>query len=188
MFTWPVSSPLVALKTAKLCCQPPCSQPLNSLEFPQKSLILLKVAMLLKHTRIIIFYLILYQNFLSPLYMYVVVELYPNGQHNALLLSLVNFTCSGTGNDISWRVDKQILDDEELESRDIAVYQHPALAGNVSSSLVILASSENDDTSIACFVSGSLGFSYDDVVLHVKSRIVVCLYTLFNIEFVFFNE
>ena len=115
-------------------------------------------------------------------------ELYPNGQYNALLLSWVNFTCSGTGNDVSWRVDKQTLNDEELESRDITVHQHPAPSGNVSSSLVILASSENDDTDIACFVSGSLGFSYDYVVLHVKSKIVVCLYCLFNIEFVFCKE
>ena len=115
-------------------------------------------------------------------------ELYPNGEHNALLLSWVNFTCSGTGNDIFWSVDYKILDDEELESRNITVHQHSVPAGNVSSSLVVLASSKNDDTSILCIVTGSLGFSYDDAVLHVKSRIVVCFNTLFNIEFVFCNK
>ena len=100
-------------------------------------------------------------------------KLYPDREHNALLLSWVNFTCSGTGNDISWRVDYKILDDEELESRNITVYQHPAPAGNVSSTLVVLASSENDGTNIACFVTDSLGFNFRYAILDVKSRIVV---------------
>ena len=67
---------------------------------------------------------------------HIVVELYPSGEHNALRLSWVNFTCSGTGNDLYWIVDNKILVDEELESRDITVHQHSTPAGNVSSTLV----------------------------------------------------
>ena len=97
-------------------------------------------------------------------------HLNPEGEYSAIYFSVVNFTCLGTGSGISWRVDNKVLDDEELDSRSITIYKHSVPAGNVSSTLVVLASSENDDTTFACFVTDSSDFNFAFAILRVEGR------------------
>ena len=95
-------------------------------------------------------------------------KLTPNGEYSAAFFSFVNLTCLGTGNSISWRVDNEVLDDEELDRRSITIYKHSVSAGNVSSTLAVLASSENDDTTFACFVTDSSDFNFAFAILRVE--------------------
>ena len=100
------------------------------------------------------------------------VQLTPEGEYSAIYFSLVNFTCLGTGNDISWKVkfNDKVLNDEELESRSITIYKHSVPAGNVSSTLVVLASIKNDDTTFACFVNDSTDVNFAFAILRVESE------------------
>ena len=106
------------------------------------------------------------------------VQLSPEGEYSAIFFSLVNFTCLGTGNDISWRVDNKVLDDKEMESRSITVYKHSATAGNLSSILVVLANSENKDANFACFVKDSSDVNFAYVILRVESKSLLIMFSL----------
>ena len=98
------------------------------------------------------------------------VQLNPEGEYSAIYFSFVNFTCFGTGNSISWRVDNEELDDEELDRRSITIYKHSVSAGNVSSTLVVLASSENKDATFLCYVTDSSDFNFAFAILRVEGR------------------
>ena len=105
-------------------------------------------------------------------------QLTPDGEYSTVYFSLVNITCLGTGNDISWRVDNEVLDDKEMESRSITVYKHSAPAGNVSSTLTVLASSENKDANFACFVKDSSDVNFAYVILRVESKSLLIMFNL----------
>ena len=69
-----------------------------------------------------------------------------------------------------------MLDNDELESRSITIDDHSVPAGNVSSTLVVLASSENDDTSIACFVTDSFSVNFAFAILRVESNFLYIMF------------
>ena len=93
----------------------------------------------------------LYHNTIS--YVIAVITVAPSSV-SAPLYALVNFTCEGTGDSLTWSVEGNPLTDPSNQDREISVTTNNISVDMWSSVLTIRALHINDRISIACIVFG----------------------------------
>ena len=89
---------------------------------------------------------------------------------SALLYTLVNFTCEGTGDLLSWTVGDNPLTDPSNKDREISVATNDISVDVWSSVLTIRALPINDGISVGCTVIdfNPINFQQEGATLNVR--------------------
>ena len=92
---------------------------------------------------------------------------------SATLYTLVNFTCEGTGDALTWTVQGNSLTDHSNQDREISVTTNNISVDVWSSVLTIRALPINDEIGITCTVISfnSFSFTQKGATLTVKGKL-----------------
>ena len=66
------------------------------------------------------------------------------------------FHCNGSGTVLAWEVDGLPLNHQNIVDREITEHTVSPSSGTVQSTLTVPATSENDGTTVRCFIGPSL--------------------------------
>ena len=82
-------------------------------------------------------------------------------KHNPVSLTTLGginaqFHCNGNGTVLAWEVDGLPNNDQSIVDREITEHTVSPSSGTIQSTLTVPATSENDGTTVRCFIGSSL--------------------------------
>ena len=92
------------------------------------------------------------------------------------------FHCTGSGDNIAWRVDGLPHEDQNITKRGITAHTVQS-SGTVQSALTVPATSVNNGTTVRCFIGSTLSLSFSVVGNYSTLTILPGIGPVLNLEF-----